>query len=266
MKNRITKQLQAIAIAIAYFTRIPIANHISYSPEGLKYARQYFPLIGWINGTISSLVFVVSSYFLSNEIGVLLTLLSGTLLTGALHEDGLADTCDALGGGSCKASIMRIMHDSTLGVYGTIAIVTSFTFRFVCLYTITQKCSLFLSVALIVAANSVSRLMVSHYFFTHTVTSFDVPNDRFSIFFSDKCSYREVLVASFIGILPYMLTSRPIWLMTLIPVYLGKTYFCNFFAKKLDGYTGDTLGATQQICEIIFYMTCVFILRFELLY
>src|SRR6187402_617597 len=135
------EQWKIFLTAVMYFTRINVRKMGLYKnipplpdnadvgpsanePEYLNKAPLYFPLVGWIVGGVSVLVYLVFSRLLSSDIGVLASMVAGILLTGAFHEDGFADVCDGFGGGWTKENILSIMTDSRVGAFGVIGIIS----------------------------------------------------------------------------------------------------------------------------------------------
>ena len=96
------KELHIFFTALMFYTRIPCPKNINHHPDYLNKASRYFPLVGWIVGGISFLIFYMTSFLFSVEIAVLLSMITGVLVTGAFHEDGFADVCDGFGGGWTK--------------------------------------------------------------------------------------------------------------------------------------------------------------------
>src|SRR4051794_21756033 len=109
------KELRIFFTAIMFLTRLPVPRFTDHSPEYLKQSSRYFPLVGWIVGGIGALVFYLFSSFFSLELSLLASIIATVLATGAFHEDGFADVCDAFGGGWTKEKILAIMKDSRLG-------------------------------------------------------------------------------------------------------------------------------------------------------
>ena len=120
------KELHIFFTALMFYTRIPCPKNINHHPDYLNKASRYFPLVGWIVGGISFLIFYMTSFLFSVEIAVLLSMITGVLVTGAFHEDGFADVCDGFGGGWTKEKILMIMKDSAIGAYGAIGLVLLF--------------------------------------------------------------------------------------------------------------------------------------------
>ena len=93
------KELRIFFTAMMFLTRLPVPRFTDHSPEYLERSVKYFPLIGWIVGGISALTFLIFNKYISEDIAIAASIIAGILTTGAFHEDGFADVCDAFGGG-----------------------------------------------------------------------------------------------------------------------------------------------------------------------
>ena len=265
------KELHIFFTALMFYTRIPCPKNIDHNPDYLNKASRYFPLVGWIVGGISFVVFSVSSYFLTLEIAVTLSIIAGILTTGAFHEDGFADVCDGFGGGWTKEKILIIMKDSAIGAYGAIGLVLLFLLKFQSLsqlindllnpqYTIYNvQCTILL---FFVSAHSISRLAAISIVFTHQYSREDASSKSKPI--AQNYTWKEVVGAFFFGLLPLMILSYFQYqiLLVLIPVFLCRFFLGRYFQKWIDGYTGDCLGATQQVCEVVFYLSVIALWKF----
>ncbi|WP_281228320.1 adenosylcobinamide-GDP ribazoletransferase [Flavobacterium aquiphilum] len=265
------KQLHIFFTALMFYTRIPCPKNIDHNPDYLNKASRYFPLIGWIVGGISFTVYYLSAILFSNEIAVILAIIGGILTTGAFHEDGFADVCDGFGGGWTKEKILLIMKDSTIGAYGSIGLVLLFLLKFQSLNQMInelQKSELiiynlqFTIFLLFVSAHSVSRLSAISIVFTHQYSREDASSKSKPI--AQNFTWKEVIGALFFGLLPLVALSFFQWqlLLAIIPVFIARFFLARYFQKWIDGYTGDCLGATQQVCEVIFYLSIIGIWKF----
>nr|WP_315244321.1 adenosylcobinamide-GDP ribazoletransferase [uncultured Flavobacterium sp.] len=258
------KELNIFFTCLMFYTRIPCPKNISHDPEYLNKATRYFPLIGWIVGSISFVAFYISSLFLSTETAVILAIITSILTTGAFHEDGFADVCDGFGGGWTKEKILMIMKDSAIGAYGAIGLVLLFLLKFkllsesVLLFS-SEKYLVFL---LFISAHSLSRLAAISIIFTHQYSRDDASSKSKPI--AKKHSWKEVLGSFFFGLIPLLALSYFQYkiLLVLIPVFLTRYFLARYFQKWIDGYTGDCLGATQQVCEVVYYLSILFIWKF----
>ncbi|MCV9934208.1 adenosylcobinamide-GDP ribazoletransferase [Flavobacterium sp. LS1R47] len=262
------KQLHIFFTALMFYTRIPCPKNIDHNPDYLNKASRYFPLIGWIVGGISFLTFYGASFLVSTAASVIIGMIAGILTTGAFHEDGFADVCDGFGGGWTKEKILLIMKDSAIGAYGAIGVVLLFLLKFqllselVTIETITNQQSVLNILLFFIAGHSISRLAAISIVFTHEYSREDATSKSKPI--AKSFSWKEVLGSFFFGLLPLLVLSYFQYqlLLVVIPVFLARYFLARYFQKWIDGYTGDCLGATQQVCEVIFYLSVIAIWKF----
>lgn len=262
------KQLHIFFTALMFYTRIPCPKNIDHNPDYLNKASRYFPLIGWIVGGISFLAFYGASFLVSLSAAVIIGMIAGILTTGAFHEDGFADVCDGFGGGWTKEKILLIMKDSAIGAYGAIGVVLLFLLKFqllselVTTETITNQQSVITILLLFIAGHSISRLAAISIVFTHEYSREDATSKSKPI--AKSFTWKEVLGSFFFGLLPLLVLSffQYQLLLVVIPVFLARYFLARYFQKWIDGYTGDCLGATQQVCEVIFYLSVIAIWKF----
>jgi len=266
--NKMKKQLHIFFTALMFYTRIPCPKNIDHNPDYLNKASRYFPLIGWIVGGISFLIYYLSVILFTNEIAVILAIIAGILTTGAFHEDGFADVCDGFGGGWTKEKILLIMKDSAIGAYGAIGLVLLFLLKFEALFDLVSKSEIvnlqsdIKNLLFFISAHSVSRLVAISIVFTHQYSREDASSKSKPI--AQNFTWKEVVGASFFGLLPLLVLSFFQWqlLLVLIPVFIARFFLARYFQKWIDGYTGDCLGATQQVCEVVFYLSIMGIWKF----
>jgi adenosylcobinamide-GDP ribazoletransferase len=262
------KQLHIFFTALMFYTRIPCPKNINHDPDYLNKASRYFPLVGWIVGGICFVVYYLALFIFNVEIALILSMIAGILTTGAFHEDGFADVCDGFGGGWTKEKILIIMKDSAIGAYGTIGIVLLFLLKFKALTdlvqstVITNHYSLITIFLLFIAAHSVSRLAAISIVFTHEYSREDASSKSKPI--AQNFTWKEVVGALFFGLLPLLVLAFFQWqlILVLIPVFVTRFFLARYFQKWIDGYTGDCLGATQQVCEVVFYLSIIAIWKF----
>ncbi|QLC67709.1 adenosylcobinamide-GDP ribazoletransferase [Flavobacterium sp. LPB0248] len=258
------KELHIFFTCLMFYTRIPCPKNITHHPDYLNKATRYFPFIGWIVGSISFLAFYLFSFFLSTEIAVILAIITSILTTGAFHEDGFADVCDGFGGGWTKEKILMIMKDSAIGAYGAIGLVLLFLLKFKLL---SESILLFtnnilLIFLLFISAHSLSRLAAISIIFTHEYSRDDASSKSKPI--AKQYTWKEVFGSFFFGLIPLIVFSYfdLKLLLAIIPVFITRYFLARYFQKWIDGYTGDCLGATQQVCEVVFYLSILFLWKF----
>lgn len=258
-------ELKIFFSALMFYTRIPCPGWVGYSPELLNKSTRYFPLIGWIVGGFSFLTYFLSNFLFSNEISVLLSLLAGVLVTGSFHEDGLADAVDGFGGGWTKSSILDIMKDSRLGTYGAVALIFLFAFKFFALKEIVEKLSrvdVYFLASLFIAYHALARFTAIHITFTSKYSREDETSKSKPI--AKDYSFKEILGVYFFGLIPLFILCifSYKFIFILIPLYLLYFFSQRYFNKWLDGYTGDCLGAVEQLAEIIILLTYLILWKF----
>ncbi|MGZ5028767.1 MAG: adenosylcobinamide-GDP ribazoletransferase, partial [Methylobacter sp.] len=178
---------------------------------------------------------------------VILALIAGTLMTGALHEDGFADVCDGFGGGMNKQRILEIMKDSHIGVYGVLGLLLMLLLKISVLAAMPAANVPFV----LLAGHSLSRLppllLMRRYEYArehHSKASGAVY----------KPNFRELAFAGVIALLPFALLPA-LLLSAIIPVLLSTLFLGRYFYRRIGGYTGDCLGASQQVAETVFYLS-----------
>lgn len=244
MKN----ELRIFFTALMFFTRIPVPKSTGYSINNLNKSVRYFPLVGAIVGAVGALVFVFFSWILPVYLAILLSMISTVYLTGAFHEDGFADFSDGFGGGYTKEKILTIMKDSRVGTYGSVGLIFILSTKFGALYSF-EKDRIPL---LIVAAHTISR-------FNPVMLMFNSRYVRDDESAKAKPVGSHVSVLSFIVAAVFAIASLLILPVHVIPLVLFITLIVfyimyRYVNKKIGGYTGDVLGALQQITEVMFYL------------
>lgn len=232
--------------ALVFFTRLPAPKGVDFSDANLSKASRYFPLIGLLIGVIAAFVWWLTAHIFDTTLAVLFSMLSTLLITGAFHEDGLADCADGFGGGWQKQQVLQIMKDSRIGSYGAIALVMILLFKYAALD------QLLYPMAALILAHPLSRLAAVSIVHLDTYV-------RDSGSSKVQSAARQIEFGSLIiAALPVMLVllvlaDMQIWLV-LIPVILVTQLCRRYFKRRIGGYTGDCLGACQQLTELTVYL------------
>lgn len=253
-------EIQVFLTAVMFYTRIPCPKWVDHSEEYLNQATRYFPLIGGLVGLASGMVFWLSTFLLPSPVGVVLSMICSILMTGALHEDGFADVCDGFGGGWTKAKILTIMKDSVIGAYGVIGMVLILLLKFLLLSELVGSFSVQLVVIVLICAHSISRL--GAVLMVYSMKYARENEDSKAKPVAKGISMSSLIAAALFGTAPLFLLDNYWFFLTMVPVVLTKTYLSYYFKKWIGGYTGDCLGATQQTCEIIFYLSLLILWKF----
>lgn len=256
----IKNELIYFATALMFFTRIPIPFTIPYSSEIMNKSQKYFSWIGFLVGVINAAILYLSTQLFNLEIGIVLMMIGSVLLTGAFHEDGFTDMCDSFGGGYGKEKILTIMKDSRVGAYGTIGIILLFALKFFSIQAL-GTVDLWKTLTIVILAHTVSRFISGTMIYTHQyVTDIDVSKSKP---LANKPLDGMALVIGFISVL-ISFALIPDWRLigAFALAYLGKICMGWYFKKHIGGYTGDCLGAVQQVCEVLFYLGTMIVWKF----
>ena len=247
MKN----EIKIFFTALMFYTRIPVPKNTGFSNDNLNKSAKYFPLVGIIVGSVGAIAFMASNYFLSVQTSVLLSVLSMIMLTGAFHEDAIADFCDGFGGGYTKKRILEIMKDSYIGTYGAVSLVVLILLKVLLLSEIDVKQIPFV----IIAAHALSRVNPVILMYTSKYVRDDDTSKSKPV--GERKSIDILIVAIILGVIPMFflpIIIAPFIMIVLVLILLYHRYYIH---KKIGGYTGDILGALQQFSEVGFYVSYI---------
>jgi adenosylcobinamide-GDP ribazoletransferase len=245
--SRLLGELRLLLTAIQYFTQLPMPSWVGHSASQLQGSARYFSLVGVLVGGVGALALWASSWLFPSPLPVILSTAVTIFLTGAFHEDGLADTFDGLGGGATRERALEIMKDSRTGTFGIVALVLTLAIKIAALNALPTALALFALIAghAFSRACAVSLLFVSNY-----VGSAEHSRARPV---AQTMRGGEFVIAAIIGVIPlfwcgiHAVAGAAIALLVLLVL-------ARWFIRRLGGFTGDTLGATQQLTEIGFYL------------
>jgi adenosylcobinamide-GDP ribazoletransferase len=253
-------ELEYFFAALRFFTRLPVPGWVGHSVEQLNHAARYFPLVGILVGAIGAAVTLAALQLWPAPLAVLAGMVATLLATGAFHEDGLADSIDGFGGGWTREDVLRIMKDSRIGSYGAIGIGLALLAKFETLSALAvQQGDLLRGVSpaptflwTLVAGHSVSR------FASTTLIHFlDYARDDDSSKskpLATRMGRGELALAAAFGLAPCLLLPAAQAIVALALVGLVTLLAARHLVKRIGGYTGDCLGAVQQLTELAFYL------------
>ncbi len=238
--------LRGLRAAIHFMTRVPIGGE-PFSAEDWSWAPAHFPAVGLLIGGLSSLAFLAARHQ-GAALAATLAVAVGILATGAFHEDGLADTFDALGGAHGPKNLFEILRDSRLGTYGVTALIVTLLLRIQCLAILRQPVWLVLPLLHVLARTGPVWLML--------LLPHACPEGAKSGTVSQGVSVSRGMLALLwagaalvaAGALGLPLSSVAMLgaLCAGVTVLAGR-----WFLRRAGGWTGDFLGATEQLCEVL---------------
>lgn len=250
----IFKWYDGIFASFIFFTRLPFWRIYQPPKQCYDSVVEHWPLTGWLTAGVMCAVIYFGSMVFPWAIVVLLTIASRLLITGALHEDGLADFFDGFGGGgSDRQRILNIMKDSRIGTYGVAGLVIYFSLLFGCLYVMKP----FYAMLTVLAADPFSK-MVSSQLILMMPYARDEETSKAHVVYR-KWSIKggiSLFLQGIIPIIPLLIWGPMIRWDILIFVPCIVMYFLYMIIwRRLHGYTGDCCGAVFLLVELSVYLT-----------
>ena len=241
--------------AVQFLTRIPVPAtwlaDLNDDRPRLQLATVYFPLVGSLIGLATATTIWAASHIWPIWLAVVVGLIAEALLTGALHEDALADCCDALGGGWTRADVLRILDDSRLGTYGVLGLTLAVLLRAGGLASLTEG---LLLTALLASATLGRWSMI----LAMTLLS-PVPERPSLARQAGRQTFGHVLAGALLavpGILP-LASASPLPLGVSIAVVIAVTVlFVLYLRRRIGGMTGDGVGAVCYLSQVAVLLCC----------
>lgn len=247
------QQLRLFFIALQFFTRLPIPRWVGFQPAWLHQSSRYFPLVGVVVAAIAAGVYWLAAFFFPAPVAAVLSTAASIYITGAFHEDGFADTCDGFGGGFSPERVLEIMKDSRVGAYGAIGIV--------CM--LGAKCT---ALAMLPPVSAIAALFLAHPLSRLAATSLIwrmayARAEGKAKPMAQQMHGSEFGIAALTALLPAAVllpmgaVSPAIVGASLLAAALAALWLARLFGRRIGGYTGDCLGAVQQLAEVAVYLT-----------
>ena len=263
-------------LAVQFFTRIPItgtlAEWVGFSPAMLRASAGHFPGVGVLVGAVAALCYAVLAELLPDTafaplVAAALSTVATVLLTGGFHEDGLADVADGLGGSYDKGRALEIMKDSRVGAFGATALVLALLAKVALLALLgsvdgvpdgaeESPFKAWYVCSALFAGHVVSRTLplLLIYWLPHVGDAAASKSKPLA----DQISLNSLLTAfvwCFLALALILYAQAAIDLIVACSFsFVALLWMHRLFKRRLQGFTGDCLGATQQVCEIAFYL------------
>ena len=259
--------------ALAYFTRIPCPRSVTADESARQQAASFAPLAGWVVGAVAAAAYAATASVLPVSIAVLAAIIAAVWITGGLHEDGLADFWDGFGLGRTREQTLAIMADSRSGAFAVLGVVLVLLAKWVVLVEVASLATVraahggaivggeepgawLLVGAVLFAGHALSRLASVGYMYTHAYARPE-PRAR-GRHLATAMSARALVFAGVCGLGPLAVfpAMGHAWVALAVVPVLG-VWVCLglWFTHRLGGYTGDCLGAAQQLTELAFYLS-----------
>jgi adenosylcobinamide-GDP ribazoletransferase len=241
-------EIRLFQIALQFLTQLPVGSIRDCPPDWLARSAKYMPFVGAIVGLIAGAAIVLSAVFFPQPLPSVIGLVVAVAITGALHEDGLADTVDAFGGGRTRERRLEIMRDSRIGTYGTLALIAVLALKGAALVALDPWSAAFV----MVAAHAGARLaaILTMWRLPHAGGGVAKVSQKIS-----ELTPGEVAVAMALGLIPGLLVlGSAKFIFAALFAFAAAAAIALIARKKISGYTGDVLGAVEQVFETAFFV------------
>lgn len=242
----IAHEVRFFLIALQFLTRIQVKQIIPFPEDWLPRSAKYMPLVGALIGAVVGIVMLAATAVFPAPVAVVIGLVASVLLTGALHEDGLADTVDAFGGGSNVERRLEIMKDSRIGTYGVLALIAVLALKGTSLAAMGPVAV----IGALIAAYAGGRLAaVLALAFLPYAGGDNVKVSRTPV----RMTRGELIVAIVTGLIvgPFVMSIAAFFAATVV-AFAAAAVIAILAQRKIGGYTGDVLGAVEQVYETAF--------------
>ena len=274
-------ELRLFFTALQFLTRIPVPAWVGYDAAWMNQCMRYLPVVGGVVGLAGVAVLFVALAFFPPPVAVLLCMIATVWLTGAFHEDGLADTCDALGGMVSRERALEIMKDSRIGSYGAAGLVLALGLKAALLIALVEIDPLFACIAL--AWSHAASRAAPVWLSWKLPYAGDAAHAKAKPLATQINGMTVCVAMGWVLLLSLMLVAGAHYvsdaeemLITSTDEYSTAAVFtrameyalvaaaaaislaawiaARWLRRRIGGFTGDTLGALQQVCEIVSLM------------
>jgi adenosylcobinamide-GDP ribazoletransferase len=233
--------------ALSFLTRVPAGSHLRGS-DAIARGVPWFPVVGALVGAAVGTAYYFTETLLTPFVAAALAVTVGILLTGAFHEDGLADTVDAFGGSWSRDQALAIFKDPTHGTFGVLALVATFALRAGALASLSGISA----IAVMVAAHALARsAAVSLFAWVEPV------QEGLGATYAAAVSRARLAVAVLVGVAIAAGALGDVAIVAVLGCILVTIIFGRLTRSKVGGFTGDVLGAVEQVCEVSVLLTAV---------
>ncbi len=248
--------LRLFFVAAAFLTRLPCPKWAGQEPADLARSTTYFPLVGLLVGSLGGLVYAGAALAWPPSVAGALATIATVWLTGAFHEDALADSLDAFGGGWNRAQVLAIMKDSRIGAYGAVGLVLAIATKLAAIAALAAN-GTGAVVRALVAAHVLGRWSSLPLIRRYPYARPDEAEARSKPFASSVTNWRLAAGTVLAVLLATAALGRqaPVPLAVALAVTLGAG---RYFHRRLGGITGDCLGAANQAVELSVYLVLAF--------
>jgi adenosylcobinamide-GDP ribazoletransferase len=259
------RQARLFLVAIQFLTRLPVPHLGEFQTSWLTESARFFPLVGALVGGFAVGIWWVCTLLFPSPIAVGMMMSASILLTGAFHEDGFADVCDGFGGGRTREAVLAIMKDSRVGAYGAIGVAMMLGLKWSVLVSLPYAAL----PIIVIGAHVLSRWCAISLIWRLPYVRADAEAKSKPL--ANSLSGADWLLSGVLGaaaLLPALWFVDPaarsqlalVLLAALILSGVTTVLAAGYFKSRIGGYTGDCLGATQQLAELSFLLAALGVL------
>lgn len=240
--------MHRLSAALIFFTRLPWWRIFNPPQSAYTDVVVFWPLVGWLTGGVAALAMLGLSFVMPWPVAVVLAIVLRLLLTGALHEDGLADFCDAFGCGGDRFRMLAIMKDSHIGTYGVIGLIA----YYLLVFAVLTSMSVWIGVCSFFAADSFGKLIAAQLI---NFLPYARPEGAKNGISYTPMSVGHWLLCFIFGVIPLgvsvtLIGVQILWACALPAVVM--LWLVWLMKRRIGGYTGDCCGAADMLCELSF--------------
>ena len=241
--------MMRLLAAFTFFTRLPFWRIREIPADAFKRVVPLWPLVGWLTGGVMAATLWLCGQVMPLMLAWIAALLVRLLLTGALHEDGLADFIDGFGGGTSRERRLAIMKDSHIGTYGVLSLI----FYYLLMLQIPQCIPLETLCLLVLCGDCCAKGFAAQLvnLLPYARTEEEAKNKTVY----NRMHWWELLLCALFALVPVaLLLPVRTWWLAAVPAAM-MLLLALLMKCKIHGYTGDCCGATFLLCELAFYLT-----------
>lgn len=239
--------MKRLLAAFIFFTRLPLGRIMAVPADCFKHVVPYWPIVGWLTGGILAGTLWLLAQVLPLQVAWIGAIVVRLLVTGCLHEDGLADFCDGFGGGTTRERTLAIMKDSHIGTYGVVGLIVYFL-----LWSQMIVFPLGILCAVAFCADVYSKWCVSHMVNLLPYAR-EEEESKAKVLYS-RMTLPEVMAGTIAGWLPLLFLQPVGWGVACFCPPIVFLLLCGWMKRRIGGYTGDCCGAVFLLGELSFYI------------
>ncbi len=242
--------------ALRFLTLIPLFRGREVSPEDLARSTGYFPVVGLIIGLLLAGLNWLLGWFLPAAVVNILLIIFLAAITGALHLDGLADTCDGIASGKTIEERWRVMRDSRVGSFGVVGVCCLLLVKYLALNNLPQD---------LVMHSLVLMPVISRWAMVYTIFAYPYarPSGLGKVF-KQGVNWLKLVMATLIALAVAAALSRLAGLAVMLGAWVIVVIMATYLKRKFAGLTGDTYGAINEVAEVSVLLLVYLLARFEL--